>query len=98
MSGVPYRITEEESMRKHLRFVATILMDTAEKTPVGKLAPGLPQSTWVFGQGGQVKGEDGQLKPLWWTSIHVLSTDIALVKRFQEDFTEWQKQQAKKGA
>ena len=95
-SGVLYRITEEDSARKHLRLVAKILIDTADKTPVGKLAPDLPQSTWILGQGGQVKGEDGQMKPLWWTSIHVLSADIALVKKFQEDFTEWQKQVSKK--
>ena len=76
--------------------VAQQLLDVAEKYPVGKLAPGLPQSTWVFGQGGQVKGADGLLKPLWYSHVHLLSTDIALVKQFQEDFKEWQRQKAGK--
>ena len=76
--------------------VAKQLLDVAEKFPAGKLAPGLPQSSWVFGQGGQILDEHGQPKPLWYSHIHLLSADIALVKKFQEDFTQWQKQVSQK--
>lgn len=92
--SVPYRITEESSARNYLRMVAKQLLDQADNFPVGKLAPNLPQSTWVFGQGGQALDERKQPMPLWYSHIHILSTDIALVKRFQQDFEQWQKQMA----
>jgi len=94
--SVPYRITEESSARNYLRMVAQQLLDAAEKTPAGKLAPNLPQSTFVFGQGGQVKDADGELKPLWYCHMDLLSTDIALVQQFQEELKQWTKQKTGK--
>lgn len=57
-SGVPYRITEEATARNFLRYVAKILVDGAEM-PEGKLCPKLPETSFIFGKGGQIADEKG---------------------------------------